>query len=153
MALEHQGPTSLALTRQGLPTLEKADKNWRKNIRKGGYVVVDTDGEPEVVIVATGSEVSMAVDAAKQAKKKVRVVSIISRELFLSQDEGFQTSLVPKNAKVVVAEAGICQGWEAFGGREADHHCLHGFGASGPGNAVAKAMGLTVDNLVKKIDG
>ncbi|MFP4426720.1 MAG: transketolase [Spirochaetaceae bacterium] len=153
MALEHHGPTSLALTRQGLPTLEKADKNWRKNVRRGGYVVLDTEGEPEVVIVATGSEVSMAVEAAKQSKKKVRVVSIISRELFLSQDEEFQNNLVPRNAKVVVAEAGICQGWELFGGREADHHCLHGFGASGPGNAVAEAMGLTVENLAKKIDG
>lgn len=153
MALEHQGPTSLALTRQGLPTLKKADKNWRKNMRKGGYIVHDTDGEPEVVIVATGSEVSMAVEAAKQSKKKVRVVSIVSRELFLSQERAFRDSLVPDGTKVVVAEAGICQGWEIFGGREADHHCLKGFGASGPGNAVAEAMGLTVDNLVKKIDG
>jgi transketolase len=153
MALEHQGPTALALTRQGLPTLEKADKNWKKNVRKGGYVVLESDGDPEVVIVATGSEVSMAVEAAKQSKKKVRVVSIISRELFLSQDDAFQESLVPKGAPVVVAEAGICMGWEVFGGREADHHCLHGFGHSGPGNAVAETMGLTVENLVKKIGG
>ena len=152
MSLEHDGPSSLALTRQGLPTLDKADKSWRRNMRKGGYVVTDTDGEPEVVLVATGSEVSMAVDAAKRSKKKVRVVSVISRELFLSQDEGFRNGIVPPAAKVIVAEAGICQGWEIFGGAEAEHHCLHGFGASGPGDAVAEFFGLTVEGLVKKID-
>ncbi|MFW5811376.1 MAG: transketolase [Alkalispirochaetaceae bacterium] len=154
MALEHStGPTCLALTRQGLPTLNKADINWRSSMRKGAYVVEDTDGSPEVVVVATGSEVSMAVEAARESKKKVRVVSLPSRELFLAQDSSWRESIVPPAARVIVAEAGVSQGWEIFGGQSSDYHCLTSFGASGPGKDVAEAMGLTKENLLARIDG
>ena len=149
MALEHGGPTVLALTRQGLPTLEKADADWRQSMRRGAYVVQDVDS-PEVVVVATGSEVSMALDAAKESGRKVRVVSMPSRELFEAQDTTWQRSIAPAGVPVVVAEAGIRQGWEFLTTRDRILS-IDRFGESGPGNDVAEHLGFTTARLAAMI--
>ena len=149
MALEHDGPTVLALTRQGLPTLEKADADWRQSMRRGAYVVQDVDS-PEVVVVATGSEVSMALDAAKESGRKVRVVSMPSRELFEAQDTTWQRSIAPAGVPVVVAEAGIRQGWEFLTTRDRILS-IDRFGESGPGNDVAEHLGFTTARLAAMI--
>ena len=96
----HDGPTVLALTRQGIAVYPKADSAWRTTIRRGAYVAKDCDGVPDVVVIATGSEVSVAIQAAAElTDRKVRVVSMLSRELFLAQPADFRLSLVPPAAR------------------------------------------------------
>lgn len=152
MALErHDGPTALALTRQKLPVYDKADVDWKANIRRGAYVVKDCEGTPEVIIVATGSEVSLAITAAGSTDRKVRVISMISRELFLSQNLAFRRNLIPEGIRTIVAEAGVRDGWEGIATGEQDLFTLHTFGASGPGDAVAEYLGFSKDALVRML--
>ncbi len=149
MAMERtDGPTALALTRQGLPLLDKADGDWQKKMRRGAYVVREAERSPSVVVAATGSEVSLAVDAAKEVGDSVRVVSVPSLELFLSQDEQFITSLFPTGVRVVTVEVGVGLGWDALASGRRDKFSLDTFGASGPGNAVADYLGFTRTALV-----
>ncbi|MFW5696085.1 MAG: transketolase [Alkalispirochaeta sp.] len=149
MALEHDGPTVMALTRQGLPTLKKADTDWKASMRRGAYVVDDVSS-PEVVVVATGSEVSLAQEAVKASGRKARVVSMPSRELFEAQDRAEQEKVIPAGVPVVVAEAGIRQGWEFLAPRERILS-IDRFGESGPGNDVATHLGFTAERLAEMI--
>jgi transketolase len=153
MALSRtDGPTALALTRQKLTVYEKADADWKTNIHKGAYVVMDCEGTPDVIVVATGSEVSMAAEAAKASGRKVRVISMISRELFQSQNLAFRQHLIPKGIRTVVVEAGVSSGWEGIATDEQDMFTLSDFGASGEGNAVAEHFGFTKEALVRMIE-
>ncbi len=149
MALEHDGPTVLALTRQGLPTQKKADTSWKLSMRNGAYVVKDVE-KPEVVVVATGSEVALAIEAVKLSGRPARVVSMPSRELFEAQEEGFRHRVVPPSIPAVVAEAGIRQGWEGIAPRERIFS-IDRFGESGPGKKVAEALGFTAERLARLI--
>ncbi|NNM54809.1 MAG: transketolase [Spirochaetales bacterium] len=136
-------PCSLLLTRQNLKVYEKP-ANWKEDFEKGGYVVKDTE-KPETVILATGSEVNLALEAVKLTNRRVRVVSVSSREL-LQDNPNHLAKLVPQGAKVVAAEAGITTGWKGL----ADNVLgLDRFGESGPGAAVAAHLGLTAENLAK----
>ncbi len=150
MAMERKdGPTVLVLGRNNVPFLQKDEPNWRIDMAKGAYIVRDVEGDPDVVVVATGSEVSLAVEAAKKAcDKSVRVVSMPSRELFFLQPKVARAALLPKSARVVVAEAGVAQGWERIAAPE-DILSIERFGASGPGDEVARHLGFTVDTLVE----
>ena len=144
MALERSdGPTALALTRQNLKIFEKTDPDWAAKCRKGAYVAMDCDGEPEVVIVATGSEVEPAMDAASGAAKRVRVVSMISRELFEAQDRGFKTKLIPDGTRVIVVEAGVGTGWGGIASSRDDIISIDRFGESGKATEVAAHFGVT----------
>jgi transketolase len=153
MAAESKdAPVVLALTRQNLEVYPKSDGDWRKTIKKGAYIVTDCEGTPDVVIVATGSEVNLALDAAKKISgKKIRVVSMISRERFLSQDKGFRESILPAGVRTVVAECAVGFGWEAVASSSADILSLDRFGESGPGAQVAEHLGITADKLVELI--
>ncbi len=146
------GPTVLALTRQGLPVFPKADAQWRKTIARGAYVARDCAGAPEVVIIATGSEVSVAIQAAeKLTDRKVRVVSMMSRGLFAAQDEAFRSSLIPAKAKKVVFEAGVSFGWKSPWDTDTITVSIDRFGESGAYPKLAEHFGITADNLVKRI--
>ncbi|MBN2051750.1 MAG: transketolase [Spirochaetales bacterium] len=149
MALERtDGPTALILTRQNLPVSEKADPAWKETLRKGAYVLRDCDGTPDVVAVASGSEVALALAATEKAEgRKVRVVSVLSRELFFRQDKAFCDKLLPPGVPVVAAEAGVTLGWEGVTGRRENILGIDRFGESGPGAQVAEHLGLTVDAL------
>jgi transketolase len=153
MAMERKsGPTALALTRQGITVYAKADSAWRETIRKGAYIAKDCDGTPDIVIVATGSEVSAALQAATAlTDRKVRVVSMISRELFTAQPAKFRHSLVPQGAKKVVFEAGVTQGWKGPFDEETLVAGLDRFGESGPYQKVAEHLGITAAALEKRI--
>ncbi|MFW5806045.1 MAG: transketolase [Spirochaetota bacterium] len=152
-ALERtDGPTVLALTRQGLPVYEKADPKWRENYRRGGYIVRDTEGTPDVVVVATGSEVSLALDAAEKSSRKVRVVSVLDRERFEAQKESFRSSMIPQGVRTVVTEVGVLQGWEGYVQSKDDLFGLNRFGASGKGAEVARHLGFTAEALASLID-
>lgn len=155
MALEHaNGPTVLALTRQNLAVFPKADADWKKTARKGAYLVKDCAGKPDVVVVATGSEVELALKAAALVQdKKIRIVSMISRELFQKQDKAFREGLVPGGVRTVVAEAGVRSGWEGIASSETDILSIDSFGKSGKAEAVAKSFGFTPENLASLIRG
>ncbi len=145
------GPTVLALTRQNLPVYAKADPDWRETIKTGAYVVKKADGKPDVVVIATGSEVSLALDAAaKAAGKKVQVVSMVSRELFESQPQAVRDAIVPAGVRTVVCEAGVRSGWERWAKVE-DIMSIDRFGESGPAEKVAAHLGFTSDALAALI--
>ena len=149
MALERtDGPTVLALTRQNVPVFAKADPDWQETIKIGAYIVKKSVGTPDVVLIATGSEVSMALAAAERVQgKQVQVVSMISRELFEQQPAAVRNVMVPEGVRTVVVEAGIRMGWEAWA-KDADILSVDRFGESGPGDKVAEHLGFTVDTLL-----
>lgn len=145
-------PVVLALTRQNVPVYEKEDKNWKETIKKGAYVVKNGGENPDVTVVATGSEVNMALDAAKKVSGKiVRVVSILDKNLFES-DEKFMNEILGGAKRVIVAEAGCRCGWEGIATGRKDLFTIDRFGESGPGKNVAQALGFTADKLAELIE-
>ncbi|MEM8638769.1 MAG: transketolase [Cyanobacteria bacterium P01_G01_bin.54] len=142
----------LAFTRQGLPNLEGSSA---EGVAKGAYIVVDCGcNEPDLILIGTGSEVSLCVDAAKEIAatgKKVRVVSMPCWELFAEQDAAYHESVLPKAAtKRVAVEAGTPFGWERYVGSEGAIIGTPTFGASAPGGTIMKEYGFTVENVVAK---
>jgi len=153
MAVEREdGPTALVLTRQNLETFEKADADWQQTARKGAYIAKDCDGEPDVVVVATGSEVNLALEAAARSSKRVRVVSMISVNRFQMQDRSFREKLMPPSVRVVTAEVGVSMGWDGIASGPENVFSLDRFGMSGPGAQVAKELGFTADTLLSLIE-
>ena len=151
MALGSQDkPTCMAFTRQNITVYPKDDKQWKKNMLKGAYIVKDCKGTPDVVVVATGSEVSLAVEAAAKTRKKVRVVSMPCRELFESQSAAYRNKILPKGVRVVVAECGVPTGWKGYA-KDEDILAVKTFGESGKYADVAAKFGFTADNLAKII--
>ena len=142
------GPVVLALTRQNLTVFDKP-AGWEASAKKGAYIAKDCEGTPETVILASGSEVNLAMDAAALSSKKVRVVSVISLETLKKQDGAFVGSLIPAGARVVVAEAGVKDGWEGFATDDASILCMRGFGESGSYKDLAKHFGFVPEHLVK----
>ena len=153
IAIERRdGPTVLALTRQGLAVYAKADPQWRTTIRRGAYIAKDCEGAPDVVIVATGSEVSVAVQAAAAlTDRKVRVVSMLSRGLFDAQPMDFQKTMVPPGAKKVVFEAGVSFGWKGIADDSTLVVGIDRFGESGAYQKIAEHLGITAASLEKRI--
>jgi transketolase len=146
------GPTALALTRQNLPVFAKADPDWKETMKTGAYIAKKAEGKPDVVVVATGSEVTLALDAAaKVSGKKIQVVSMASRELFEAQPAAVREAVIPKGVRVVVCEAGARSGWERWAEVE-DIMSLDRFGESGPADKVAAHLGFTPDALAKLIE-
>ena len=146
------GPVALALTRQGIAVYPKADAQWRTSIRRGAYVAKDCQGAPDLVIVATGSEVSVALQAAAAlTDRKVRVVSVLSRELFDAQPMDWQRSLVPPAAKKVIFEAGVSFGWKGIADDSTLVVGIDRFGESGPYQKIAEHLGITAASLEKRI--
>ncbi len=146
------GPTALALTRQNVPVFPKADPDWKETMKTGAYVAKKAEGKPDVVVIATGSEVSLALDAAAKATgKKVQVVSMASRELFEAQPAAVRDAVVPPGVRVVVCEAGVRSGWERWAKVE-DIMSLDRFGESGPAEKVAAHLGFTTEALAKLIE-
>lgn len=146
------GPTAMIFTRQNLKTYKKDDPNWKENMRKGAYLVKDCSGTPDVVVLATGSEVTLALEALVITKKKVRVVSVPSRELFEAQSSEYKKSLIPDGCRVVAAECGVSTGWRGFVKSNSDILGIDVFGESGKYKDVAKKFGFTPENLAAIID-
>ncbi|GHU97431.1 transketolase [Spirochaetia bacterium] len=151
LALERQdGPTALALTRQNLTVYPKDDPDWRRTFKIGAYIAKKA-AKPDVVVIATGSEVGLALEAAAQISgKQIQVVSMVSRELFESQPKAVREAIVPPNVRVVTAEAGIKTGWERWAKPE-DILSIDRFGESGPAAKVAEELGFTASALAALI--
>jgi transketolase len=155
MALERaDGPSVLALSRQNLTVFPKADPDWKKTARTGAYIAKQADGgKPDIVIIATGSEVGLALEAVEKLPgKKIRVVSMLSRELFESQPTAVRDAVIPPSARVIVCEAGVRSGWERWAKVE-DILSIERFGESGPAPKAAEHLGMTADALVKIVSG
>jgi len=152
VAIEHrQGPTLLALSRQTLPNLSGTSI---EGVAKGAYVLSDSEGAPDLVLIGTGSETQLCVKAADQLRsegKKVRVVSMPCWELFDQQDEQYRESVLPKAVtKRLAVEAGSSFGWCRYTGSEGATVSIDRFGASAPGDICLQRFGFTVENVVSK---
>ncbi len=150
------GPTALALTRQGLPTLPSSAQRAPEGVRRGAYVLSDPDpGEPQAILIATGSEVSLAVEAQEALAAEgigVRVVSMPSWELFEEQSAEYRESVLPPNLTQRLAiEAGSPLGWHRYVGVEGDVLAIQGFGESAPAKDLAQHFGFTVENVVRRV--
>ncbi len=147
LALDKQdAPALLALTRQGLPTL---CEDRKENLSaKGAYILKDSDGEPDVTIFASGSEVHLALEAAGQIDAKVRVVSVPCFELFGEQSKEHYMSLVCNSSIKIAVEAGIRQGWDAIIGPHGTFIGMNSFGASAPAGDLYKHFGITAEAII-----
>lgn len=155
-ALTNQnGPTALALTRQGLPTLDRNTLAAADGLQRGGYILSDPDAGPaQVILIASGSEVSIALKAASQLSTRnvaARVVSMPSWELFDDQPEDYRRKVLPPETPLRVAvEAGSRQGWSRYVGLSGAVVGLDHFGASAPSGVLYEKFGITVENVVEK---
>ncbi|MFE4107514.1 transketolase [Almyronema epifaneia] len=152
IAVENRkAPTLIAFTRQNVPNL---DGSSIENTAKGAYVLSGAEETPDIILIGTGSEVSLCVDAAEQLRadgKKVRVVSMPSWELFEAQDQAYKESVLPKSVtKRLVVEAASSFGWCRYMGSEGDMISIERFGASAPGDLVMEKFGYTVDNVIAR---
>jgi transketolase len=154
VAVTHRkGPVALILTRQNLPTQDRSMVSPADELTKGAYVLADYgEGSPELILMASGSEVSLVVATARrlaQEGHRVRAVSFPSWELFEQQDPAYREQVLPRDVHARVAvEAGSGTGWERYVGLDGRLIALDRFGASAPADVVFEQLGFTVDNLV-----
>ena len=146
-------PAALVLTRQGLPTLDREKYASAEGLQRGGYILADTpDGRPDVILIGTGSEVSLCVAAHEQLAAegiKARVVSLPCWELFDVQPEEYRDAVLPPNVlRRVAVELGIRQGWDSYIGPAGRFIGMSSFGASAPAGTLMKHFGITVENIV-----
>jgi transketolase len=149
-------PTALVLTRQDLPTLKDTDKNAYEGVSKGAYVVSPSEREtPDALLLATGSEVSLAVEAQKALAGEgihVSVVSMPSWDRFEQQSQEYKNSVLPKNVKKRLGiEVGTSFGWHKYTGDEGDVLAIDTFGASAPGEKIMEEYGFSVSNVVARV--
>ncbi|MDX2435043.1 MAG: transketolase [Desulfobacterales bacterium] len=151
----NKGPTVLALTRQSLPTLDRTVFGPAELLHRGAYVLKDVDGTPDALILASGSEVKLALEAAEtlaQDGVAARVVSMPSWELFNDQTQEYKNSVLPENVKARVSiEAGATQGWHKYLGMNGIAIGLDHFGASAPINDLFTNFGITADSVVQAV--
>lgn len=149
------GPSVLVFSRQNLPHMSRT-QDQISAISRGGYVLKDSDGQPEAIIIATGSEVELAVKAAEEltAKgRKIRVVSMPSTNIFDAQDAAYRESVLPSAVtKRVAVEAGVTIGWWKYVGTNGKIVGLDRFGESAPAGVLFKEFGFTVENVVKNVE-
>ena len=150
------GPTVLALSRQKLPILDRTTYGAADGTRKGGYVLLDArGGKPAVIVIATGSEVALALGAVEQLQAEgvaVRLVSLPSWELFAAQSPEYRESVLPAAVtKRVAVEAATSFGWERWVGRDGVIIGIDHFGASAPADELYKQFGFTRDAIVSAV--
>jgi len=147
-------PVALALTRQKLAVLDREALSPTQSLTKGAYVLVDTEGQPDIILMATGSEVHLVLAACKQLANKgikARVVSMPSWELFEAMPASYREEVLPAGVTARLAvEMGILMGWERYVGDGGDIVGMKGFGASAPGPVVQEKFGFTVENVVRR---
>ncbi len=146
------GPTGLILTRQNVPNLNSIPVSERRNgVLKGGYVARKEEGELELIILASGSELSLALEAADRLGQGVRVVSMPCMERFDRQDAEYRESVLPKGFRSRMAvEAGVSDIWRKYVGLDGVVVGIDRFGISAPGDTVMSELGISVDNVVKQ---
>ena len=165
--LRRDAPTALALTRQKVPLIDRKKFAPAEGLRRGGYILAEAEGvrspsvsegksqdqTPQMILIATGSEVSLALDAREQLQSDgipTRVVSMPCVELFEEQTQNYRDEVLPPAVTARLSiEAGVGQGWDRYVGADGDKICLDRFGASAPGEVALKNLGFNVENVVK----
>jgi len=165
--LRRHAPTALALTRQKVPLIDRQVLASAEGLRRGGYILAEADGvrsptvregnledhTPKLILIATGSEVSLALEAREQLQKDglpTRVVSMPCFELFEEQTQDYRDEVLPASVTARLAiEAGVRQGWDRYVGAQGDVICLDRFGASAPGEVALRNLGFNVENVRK----
>ena len=149
----HDGPTALILSRQNLAQMDRTPQQV-SDIARGGYILQDSEGTPDVILIATGSEVEITVQAAEKLRSeghKVRVVSLPSTDVFEAQDEAYRESVLPSDVEARVAvEAGIADYWYKYVGLKGAIVGMTGYGESAPAEKLFPFFGFTVENVVEK---
>lgn len=149
-------PTALVLTRQNLPTIDQAPEKAYEGVEKGGYVVVEAaDAQPEALLLASGSEVGLAIEAQKALEKegiRASVVSLPAWDRFDQQSDEYKESVLPKAVRARIAiEMGASLGWERYTGLDGDVIAIDKFGASAPGETIIEKYGFTISNVVSRV--
>lgn len=157
MALERtDGPTALILTRQGLPVLDREKLSGAEEVLKGGYVVSGGDND-DIILIATGSEVQLALDVRNELAKSgtaARVVNLACWEVFERQSETYWNEVFPPEiTRRVSIEAGVSMGWDKYAGSAGTSVSIERYGLSAPGNLAMKALGFTVENVLAHCQG
>jgi transketolase len=166
--LRREAPTALALTRQKVPLIDRKKFASAEGLRRGAYILAETEsvstesdgdrienssGNPQLILIATGSEVSLALDAREKLQSDgiaTRVVSMPCVELFEEQAKDYRDEVLPPSVTARLSiEAGVGQGWDRYVGPKGDKICLERFGASAPGDVALKNLGFNVENVVK----
>jgi transketolase len=149
------GPSILVFSRQNLPHIERTDAQIQA-ISRGGYILRDSEGTPDAIIIATGSEIELAVKAAEElskAGKKIRVVSMPSTNIFDAQDAAYRESVLPASVtKRVSVEAGVTDVWWKYVGSQGKVVGIDHFGESAPAGLLFKEFGFTVENVIKHVE-
>lgn len=152
-AIKRKGPVSLVFTRQKLPILDLEKYPISEGVPKGAYILKnDPSGEPDVILIATGSEVHLALTSQEELKRKgvkTRVVSMPSWELFEEQPEDYKQKVLPSNVPKLAIEAGVTLGWKTYVGLDGAVIGLNRFGASAPGKTVYEKLGFNVNNVIE----
>jgi transketolase len=149
------GPTSLILSRQALPPMARSAAQLA-NVARGGYTLVEPAGAPDCILIATGSEVGIAVDAARrlgEAGRKVRVVSMPCTQAFDAQSQQYRDAVLTPGVPRVAIEAGVRDGWWRYVGERGAVIGMDTFGASAPAKQLFEHFGFTTDNVVRTVDG
>ena len=145
-------PAIMVLSRQNVPSFDRSNMGPAANAAKGGYTLIDCQGTPEVILMGSGSELTLCVDAAAILTKngvKVRVVSMPCMELFAQQDQAYRDSVLPPTVSARVAcEAGVRQGWDTYLGVCGAFVGMNSFGASGPYNKLYEHFKITAAEIV-----
>jgi transketolase len=152
-AINHKGgPVALILTRQKLPIIDQNKYGSAKGLQRGAYVVKDSKQKPDLILIATGSEVSLSLNAAEQLEakgKNIRVISFPSWEIFEHQDEEYKNSVLPKDIKAKLSvEMGVAMGWQKYVGDSGSSLSIEKFGASAPDSVLYEKYGFTVENVL-----
>jgi len=157
LAIEHPGPSALVLTRQKIPILDPDRYPIAQGVPRGGYVLADpADGAPQVVLLATGSELSVALDGQRGLRERgvrARVVSLPCWDLFDAQSEAYRRSVLPDGIPRVSIEAGATLGWSRYVGDRGISIGVDRFGASAPGAVVLRELGITADHVIAAAQG
>ena len=150
--LRGEAPTALIFSRQNLTPMERTNDQL-KAIEKGGYVLSDCNGEADVILIASGSEVSLAMESAKAMNnRKVRVVSMPSTNAFDEQDQDYKDSVLTPGVKRVAIEAGVAESWYKYVGLDGGIVAMSTFGESAPAGELFKHFGFTVENVLSTVD-
>ena len=157
--LRRNAPTALALTRQKVPVIDRTRYSPAIGLRRGAYVIAEAEAQgeapatPKLILLATGSEVSLALDARQKLQDEglpTRVVSMPCWELFEEQPADYREEILPSSVTARLAiEAGVREGWDRYVGTQGDAICLDRFGASAPGDVALKNLGFNVDNVIE----
>ena len=156
MAIKRQeGPTALILSRQALPTLDRVECSPASNLNRGAYILAEFgSGKPDLILMASGSEVSLILEAGRKLAiegLRIRVVSFPSWDIFQSQDEEYKEMVFPSDITARLSvEMGIAQGWHKWVGSKGTIMSIDHFGASAPANILFEKFGFTIENIVKK---